>query len=60
MADTIYYPSAEVCAQATVQEYDELYRYSIAHREAFWAEQAATLGWYKPWQQVLDDSNKPF
>ena len=44
-------------AQATIKEYDALYRYSIEQREAFWAEQAASLAWYKPWDQVLDQSN---
>ena len=28
--------------------------------EAFWAERAATLDWYQPWQQVLDRSDAPF
>lgn len=26
----------------------------------FWADRAAELEWYEPWQQVLDDSNPPF
>ncbi len=26
----------------------------------FWADQAAELEWYQPWDQVLDDSNPPF
>jgi acetyl-CoA synthetase len=28
--------------------------------DAFWAEQALTLDWAKPFTQVLDDSNPPF
>lgn len=41
-------------------KYDEMYRRSIEDREGFWAEAAAGLEWYKPWDQVLDDSNPPF
>src|SRR5256885_16125451 len=28
--------------------------------EGFWAEQAGKLHWFKPWEEVLDDSNPPF
>ena len=55
-----YHPSAEVIANATVQDYDSLYAYSIENREKFWDEQANTLQWYKKWDKVLDDSNPPF
>jgi len=58
--DEIFNPSEEVKKQANVQEYDEMYKYSIEHREEFWAKQAENLEWYKKWDKVLDDSNKPF
>ncbi|MBD1390464.1 acetate--CoA ligase [Neiella sp. HB171785] len=56
----IYHPSAEVVANANVPEYEQLYQYSCENREQFWAEQADHLRWYKKWDKVLDDSNKPF
>ncbi len=56
----VYYPSAEVVKQANVPDYDSLYKKSIEDREGFWAEQAEQLEWYKKWDKVLDDSNKPF
>ena len=56
----LVYPSDEVISQANVKEYDELYKYSIENREAFWEERAEQLFWYKKWDKVLDDSNKPF
>jgi len=56
----IFYPSQEVIDQANVPEYQALYDYSISDREGFWAEQAQTLGWYKKWDSVLDESNAPF
>ncbi|WP_369434241.1 acetate--CoA ligase [Psychromonas sp. MME1] len=56
----LYFPSSEVVEQANVQNYETLYKRSIEDREGFWAEQASLLEWYKPWDKVLDDSNKPF
>ena len=40
--------------------YNELYRESIQNPEAFWAEAAERLHWYKKWDKVLDDANPPF
>ncbi len=56
----VYYPSKEVIAQANIKDYDKLYKYSIENREQFWAEEAENLEWFKKWDKVLDDSNKPF
>lgn len=35
------------------------YQSSVDNPEAYWAEQAASLHWDRPWDQVLDDSNAP-
>jgi len=56
----IYNPSQNVIDYANVKEYDNMYKYSIEHREDFWAEQASNLSWYKKWDKVLDASNPPF
>ena len=56
----IYNPPEHIIKNATVQEYDKLYRRSIEDREGFWAEQAELLDWYQKWDQVLDDSRAPF
>ena len=40
-------------------KYDEIYRKSIENPEEFWAEAAEGIDWYKKWDKVLDDSNKP-
>ncbi len=40
--------------------YDEIYEKSINDPEAFWGEIAEDCHWYKKWDRVLDDSNKPF
>jgi acetyl-CoA synthetase len=56
----LYYPSEEIVKNAHVKDYDALYKRSIEDREGFWAEEAGRLEWHKPWDQVLDDSEKPF
>ncbi|MDM8517972.1 propionyl-CoA synthetase [Desulfobacterales bacterium HSG16] len=41
-------------------DYDAAYEKSMNDPDAFWAEQAEDCHWYKKWDKVLDDSNKPF
>lgn len=55
-----YYPPEELVANAHVRNYEALYARSIADREGFWAEEAEKLEWYRKWDRVLDDSQKPF
>jgi len=40
--------------------YDAAYAESLNHPETFWAKAAQACHWYKQWDKVLDDSNKPF
>jgi propionyl-CoA synthetase len=40
--------------------YDEVYGRSLADPTGFWAEAAEDVHWYKKWDQVLDDSRRPF
>ena len=56
----IYQPSDEVIANAHVKNYDEFRAQANANIEAFWTERASELEWYKPWEQILDESNAPF
>ena len=41
-------------------KYDEAYERSIKDPASFWGEAAEDIHWYKKWDKVLDDSNKPF
>lgn len=41
---------------AYLKEYEE----SIHHPEEFWGKAAQEIQWIKPYQKVLDDSQKPF
>ena len=40
--------------------YAEMYELSIKDPEKFWTEPAKECCWYKSWDSVFDDSNKPF
>ena len=37
-----------------IEEYHKAYQYAVENPEAFWAEQAETFQWRKPWDKVLD------
>jgi propionyl-CoA synthetase len=40
--------------------YDEAHAQSINDPDGFWAGPAEDCHWYKKWDKVLDDTNKPF
>jgi propionyl-CoA synthetase len=40
--------------------YQDVYQRALREPEAFWAEAARDLHWYKPWDKVLDGSKAPF
>jgi propionyl-CoA synthetase len=40
--------------------YETAFQRSIQDPEGFWGEAAADCHWYKKWNKVLDDSDKPF
>jgi propionyl-CoA synthetase len=40
--------------------YTEAYEQSLNDPDAFWGKIAEDCHWYKKWDKVLDDSNKPF
>ena len=58
--DEIYDPPPSITEAANVKEYQATYRRSLDDPEGFWAERAAELEWYEPWDKVLDDSDPPF
>ncbi|MGC9343491.1 MAG: acetate--CoA ligase [Bacteroidales bacterium] len=58
--EEIYSPSNSIVKKARIRNYEKVYEESIQNREAFWEKEASHLHWYKKWDNVLDDSNKPF
>jgi acetyl-CoA synthetase len=55
-----YTPSADVIAQANVKDPEAARKEASVNLEAYWGKRAEELYWYKKWDRVLDDSNKPF
>lgn len=47
-------PSQEILDSSHVKNYEEIYKESLQDTEAFWAEIAKELQWYKQWSKVLD------
>jgi len=41
-------------------KYEEIFKRSIQNPAGFWGDAAEDIDWYKKWDKVLDDSNKPF
>jgi len=37
-----------------IEEYHSAYQHAVENPEAFWAEQASSFHWQKPWDKVLD------
>ncbi|HUI11282.1 MAG TPA: acetate--CoA ligase [Bacteroidota bacterium] len=56
----VYSPSSEVVAQANVNDPEAARKDASRDLEGYWAKRAEELFWYKKWDRVLDDSNKPF
>jgi acetyl-CoA synthetase len=55
----VYYPSTEIKEHA-LAKCDKLYKFASEDMIGFWANEAENLHWFKKWDKVLDDSNKPF
>ncbi len=67
--ERMFVPSQEVVDNANMtayiqakgfQSYEELYAWSIANPEEYWAEQARELHWFKPWDTTFQWTEKPF
>ena len=56
----VYYPTPEIMTQANVQNVEAVYREGENDLEGFWARRADELDWFKKWDKVLDESQKPF
>jgi acetyl-CoA synthetase len=60
LSGEIFYPSKEVLRKARVKDWEKLNQFAGENPEAFWEKEAKELKWFKKWDKVLDDSNKPF
>jgi len=60
LSGEVYYPSPEVLERAYIKNYREVYQHATQAIEAFWAERAGELEWFRKWDRILDDSERPF
>jgi len=60
LSGEVYFPSKEVIEKSNIKDWDALNEYATNNNEAFWEERANELHWFKKWDKVLDDSEKPF
>ncbi len=51
---------AQRAAIASEADYEAMYRRSVEQPEAFWAEAASELHWFRKWDRVLNDDDAPF
>lgn len=56
----IYLPTPEIVSAAHVPDWEALSAEADANYVKFWEDRARELVWHAPWQQVLDQSNRPF
>ena len=56
----IYKPSKKVIKQANVKDWPGVFKKATRNPVKFWEEAAYDLSWFKPWDKVFDDSQKPF
>ncbi|MES6220495.1 acetate--CoA ligase [Cutibacterium acnes] len=56
----VFEPDQNIVDNAWVSDWKTLEGKARADPIAYWDEQAQELEWSKPWDKVLDDSNKPF
>lgn len=60
LSGDVYYPDQSVLDYANVTNWDDMNRRATEDLQGFWSSIAKELHWFKPWEKVLDDSNKPF
>ncbi|MFV0407044.1 MAG: acetate--CoA ligase [Propioniciclava sp.] len=59
-AADVFHPHPAIGATSHVPDPDTQRITALADPVGYWAEQAAELEWFEPWEQVLDDSDAPF
>ncbi len=61
MTGDVYFPAPEIVENAHIPNYEEVHEAATKDLAGFWGKIASEdYEWYKPWDQVLDDSNAPF
>ncbi|OGG86640.1 acetate--CoA ligase [Candidatus Kuenenbacteria bacterium RIFCSPHIGHO2_02_FULL_39_13] len=56
----LYQPSRAILKTALVKDYQAMLKKARGNPIKFWAEAANDIHWFKKWDKVFDDSQKPF
>ncbi len=65
----VFTPSPDVVQNANItayikskgfDNYEDFYKWSVAHQFEFWDDQAKELDWFTPWHTTFEWTNKPF
>lgn len=60
LSGEVFYPSEEIIMKAHIKDWDALDKKAKKDYPGFWEEMANELHWFKKWDKVIDDSQKPF
>jgi acetyl-CoA synthetase len=67
--DRVFTPSSDLVKNANItaymkskgfDNYEDFYKWSLAHRFEHWDDMAKELHWFEPWQKTFEWTNKPF
>jgi acetyl-CoA synthetase len=67
--DRVFAPTSSMVEKAHItaymrskgfDNYEDFYRWSLAHRNEFWDDMAKELHWFEPWQTTFAWTEKPF
>ncbi len=67
--ERVFVPAPEIVDSANItaymeskgfDNYEDFYRWSLAHRNEFWEDMAKELHWFEPWQTTFTWTDKPF
>lgn len=57
---SFFYPNKKTIKNSKIKNYEKFYDESIKNPFNFWEKHAKELHWFAKWQNVLDESDKPF
>jgi acetyl-CoA synthetase len=60
LSGEVYYAGQNVVKNANAKNWEETCVFAENNLEEFWAKEADELHWFKKWDKVIDDTNKPF
>ncbi len=60
MEGEVFFPAQDIIDQAHIPDWEKVAAAARKDPQGFWAERAAELEWFTPWDSVLDDTKAPF